>query len=537
MGEVISASWRRAAIILYAAIVLAIGWGYGLWRIQSDREVALDASRQQLATLSRGLASQIQAMVNDGVGAARAGANALRDVPMQADPGRILGDMLTGGHYVRALFIVAGDKMTIANASGETLTQAEASWVQAMNSSTEAVWVGPIVAESDGLKVPIAHRIQGSGGASAWAGALVQISDLEDVYRELSNTTLSIITLAGRVLVQLPAPRDHKLDLDISHWEVFRRFSYMPAQPVTLLVGKREDTGDLRQYAVTRLEPLPLLATASRPIDDILSEWRERKLLSLQLLSVASAVVIAMAIALQLLLNRRFIALEALAEARRSELHVKESLARELLHAQEQERKRLAGELHDGVGQSLSLLRNRAVLLQRTALPPEAGPHVQALLELSTDSIQELRSVAQNLRPMHLEELGISASLRSLLQRVAAASELKVDYRVEDIDEVLTPDAATHVYRIVQEAVSNVVRHAAAANLRVEVIRDIDSVGIDIRDDGKGCDSPTAVPASGLGLMSIRERCGILRASLAIHSGEKRGTRITIRIPLGADHV
>ena len=222
----------------------------------------------------------------------------------------------------------------------------------------------------------------------------------------------------------------------------------------------------------------------------------------------------------------------AVAEARNAELQAKESLARELLQAQERERKKLASELHDGVAQNLSLLRNRVSLLQRSGLPPEALPHAQALLHLSTELIEELRGVAQNLRPAHLEELGLAASLRSMLQKVEQSTELKLQFRVEDVDDVIAGAAATHVYRIVQEAINNVLKHAAARTLRVDVLRDIACVLIDIRDDGKGFDAQGGGVRGGLGLLSIRERCSILHAVLQIDSDAGSGTRLRVRIPV-----
>jgi signal transduction histidine kinase len=153
------------------------------------------------------------------------------------------------------------------------------------------------------------------------------------------------------------------------------------------------------------------------------------------------------------------------------------------------------------------------------------------MLTLATESIEDLRSVAQNLRPLHLEELGIVTSLRALLDKVGNASELKVHSRLEDIDDVVHGAAAMHVYRIAQEAINNVLKHAGARNLWFEAIRDIDCVFVRIRDDGRGMGArPDAV--GGLGMLSIRERSSILRAVLDIRSDH--GTHIVLRIPIDA---
>lgn len=647
------------AIVLFATLVVVLGWSLGLLRIRNDRAITLAASHQQLATLSKGLASQIEAMVHDGVGAARAGANVLTDFPQGVEQQQALGEMLTGGSYVRSLFVVEGEQVLIANAPSENL-QADAPWLADMRGSTLRTWVGNVAVEgADGsLNLPVSYRISRSNGVDSWAGALIRLSDLEQVYLELlySQTTVSIVTLDGRVLIQLPRSSSNPVNSDISDSKVYRSFNALPRQPITLLTEEHPFTHEPRQYAISRMSSLPVVATAGRAVDDALLQWRRRSMTSLSLLIVSTVIVYALAIALQRLLNRRFLALTrseqrfqlaaagtndgllewesdtgmvyctprarellqwpdaassvdldamrrlvhpddlagaiaairrhvddrvpldlelrllsggqyrwfrirgqaqwnprdepvrlagaigdihdavlaqaAVAEARGAELQAKESLARELLQAQERERKKLASELHDGVGQNLSLLRNRVILLQRSGLPPAALPHAQALLDLSTESIEELRSVAQNLRPAHLEELGVAAALRSMLHKVEQSTDLKLQFRVEDIDDVIVGAAATHVYRIVQEAINNVLKHAAARTLRVDVLRDIACVLIDIRDDGKGFNAQGGRVRGGLGLLSIGERCSILRADLQIESSAGSGTRLRVRIPV-----
>jgi signal transduction histidine kinase len=117
---------------------------------------------------------------------------------------------------------------------------------------------------------------------------------------------------------------------------------------------------------------------------------------------------------------------------------------------------------------------------------------------------------------------------------VGKASELKVHSRLEDIDDVIHGAAAMHVYRIAQEAINNVLKHAGAHNLWFEAIRDIDCVLVEIRDDGRGMNTRPRTAAGGLGMLSIRERSSILRATLDIRSVEGTGTHLTLRIPIDA---
>lgn len=649
----------RWALLLYATVVVIIGWSNWAWRIRSDRELTLAASHQQLATLSKTLASQIEAMVADGVGAANAGANVIRDAPPGVDRQHMLASMLTGGAYVRALFVLDADQVIIANVRGENLTREGAPWLEEMRRSAGPVWVGRAQphAEDGPLVVPIARRVPGPTGIDHWAGALIRISDLEPVYAGLlhSKASVALVAEGGRIITQLPQGFAGVENMDVSGSQVLRQFERMPVQPITLLSGPNVKTGVPRQYAVSRLAGIPIYATAGRDISDALADWRTRRANAIGVMAMVTLVVYGLALALQVLLNRRFIALQrseerfqlaaagtndglfewesasgslfltprarellrlpenvpqfdmqalldrshpedllrltaafrrhvedrerldietrlrvgdswrwfrvrgqavwnergeavrlagafgdvddavqaqqAITTARQAELLAKESLARELLLAQEQERKRLASELHDGVGQNLSLLRNRAVLLLRQMLPTAAVPHAQALVDLSTESIEELRNVAQNLRPPLLEELGVVTALRALLEKVEASAGFAVHCRIEDIDDVIRGADAAHVYRIAQESLNNVLKHAGARNLWFEVIRDIDCVAIRIRDDGKGFPAVPGIGAGGLGMLSIRERCNILRAGLDIESGDA-GTRLSIRIPI-----
>jgi signal transduction histidine kinase len=225
------------------------------------------------------------------------------------------------------------------------------------------------------------------------------------------------------------------------------------------------------------------------------------------------------------------VAQEELANARQAELAARQSLTRELLATQERERTRLAGELHDGVGQQLSLLRNRAVMLKRAQLPAEAREHADALIDMASESIEELRGIAHNLRPLLLEELGLCSALEALVERVQLSSELAVHARIDDVDDLLRGEAAVHTYRIVQEAINNVLRHAGAANLWLEVRREAAGVELQVRDDGCGMAAASTSP-QGIGLSSIRERCAILGAALDLQSHSPSGTTLRVRITL-----
>lgn len=231
-------------------------------------------------------------------------------------------------------------------------------------------------------------------------------------------------------------------------------------------------------------------------------------------------------------IHDRKITENSLEQARQAELHAKEEFAQHLLMAQEQERQRLANELHDSVGQNLSLIKNRALMmLQQADLPTAIVKHVTALESLAADVIAEVRTVAQNLRPPHIDELGLTNAIDSLLKRVAGTCALEIRKRIENVDDVIGGTNATHMFRIVQEAMNNVIKHSRAKMVNIVLERDIDRVRLHIADDGCGFDIGK-LSGHGIGLDSLRERARILHADLDIVSRPGSGTQIHIELPI-----
>lgn len=225
---------------------------------------------------------------------------------------------------------------------------------------------------------------------------------------------------------------------------------------------------------------------------------------------------------------------QALEQARLAELHAREEFAQHLLLAQEQERQRLANELHDSVAQNLSLIKNRALLvLQQPGLSTTATHHAQMLSDVASEVIAEVRRVSHNLRPLHIELLGLSNALETLIERVSETHALPIEKRIENVDDIFTDTNATHVYRIVQEALNNVLKHAQARHCRVLLERDLHCARLIISDDGVGFDPQMAHKAHGLGLASMAERARMLNARLDVKSGHDnvRGTVISVEIP------
>jgi signal transduction histidine kinase len=209
---------------------------------------------------------------------------------------------------------------------------------------------------------------------------------------------------------------------------------------------------------------------------------------------------------------------------------VTEERLRQSLDAAEQERRRWARELHDETLQGLGALR---VLLSSSLRNDSADEREQMVREAVAQighEIESLRGLITELRPAALDELGLAPAIQSLVQRTSALQGLEVEARVElDGGEPLTAELESTVYRLVQEALTNVAKHARAEHVRVEVIREADGVRLLVRDDGQGFDP--AAPRSGFGLSGMRERVELARGAIEVDSAAGRGTTISVVIP------
>ena len=223
------------------------------------------------------------------------------------------------------------------------------------------------------------------------------------------------------------------------------------------------------------------------------------------------------------------------------ELHQKEALRGQLLErvitAQEEERRRIARELHDQTGQSLTSLIMTLKVLEEVNSPQQARAHIGELRDMVVQILKGVRDLALQLRPSVLDDLGLLAALRHYLRGYEDRFRLPVDFQLLGLDrERLAPEVETALYRIVQEALTNVARHAQAHSVSVLLERRGASVKLIVEDDGQGFDV-TQVMGSGpheknLGLYGMRERASLLGGTLTVESTPGAGTTVFVEIPL-----
>jgi two-component system sensor histidine kinase UhpB len=218
-----------------------------------------------------------------------------------------------------------------------------------------------------------------------------------------------------------------------------------------------------------------------------------------------------------------------------------QDLLRRLAQAQEDEQRRIARELHDQVGQTvtgLSLgLKGLEDLLVRDRCPSEARDQVRWLQNLAGEIGRDIHRTASDLRPSALDDLGLANALAALGADWTARYGLRVDVQVFGLSERLPLEVETAVFRIAQEALTNALKHARATNVSIVLERRADRLSVVIEDDGvgfdpKACESSTETRPRRLGLSSIRERLSLINGILRIEAAPGSGTTLFIDVLL-----
>jgi len=210
---------------------------------------------------------------------------------------------------------------------------------------------------------------------------------------------------------------------------------------------------------------------------------------------------------------------------------VQRDALRRAVQAQEVERRRLARELHDETGQALTSILLGLAAVERSESAEAAHAAAAALRELVVETLQNVRRLAVELRPSALDDFGLEPALRRLGQTVREGGLLDVQVEARLGAQRLPADVETALYRIVQEALTNVVKHAQARHVSIVLTRKQGSVLVMIEDDGRGFD-PTKPSVEGLGLQGMRERVELLDGSFQVEAAPRTGTTLIVELPV-----
>lgn len=654
----------RIIVLSYSAILLIAVWSYALHVIQSDFRTTEATTRERLRARDAAFNAQIEAMMGDGVGAAVAAANELGGqrgfaVASQERIQQIIGHMLTGGPYVRGLFLGDAERFELLGrgARRESLAELPSWFKPVLSAGAVPNWVGRPIADPDrpgGYLVPVAQRL-----GSLWAGALFAFDTLAPIYSPTGEDSgTGLFSTDSMVLEGFPE----------STYAVVRGKNFASAKVIRRALALQAGGGiliapgiispTLEWIAVKQVTGYPMVAAAWQKQAAILASWsgRRRETLALSgaltlVISAAGGVVIYFLHALRrrerhyralfnnaafgvlLLEGEQFVdcnarsatmfgasdpealkglqprdvapptqphgpsseasmrdslhealekgtarfewtfkrldtgepliaevdltGLEAdqrtltlavfhditqrkrLDEEREAMLRELQQLAGTLVQLQDEERRRIGRDLHDSTGQILTALGMQLARLQRIAKSVNS-PH-QSLIDdcvaLAQRCSSDIRTASYLLHPPLLDEIGLLSALRWLADGLTRRSDINVILQLPETLPRLPRDLELALFRVVQEAISNVHRHSQSPSITIRLTLDTDAVTLEVEDAGLGI--PEAfesgnVPDTimrGVGLGGMRERLRQLGGQLTIHSSPN-GTCVRATVPV-----
>jgi signal transduction histidine kinase/ligand-binding sensor domain-containing protein len=215
---------------------------------------------------------------------------------------------------------------------------------------------------------------------------------------------------------------------------------------------------------------------------------------------------------------------------------LQQAFSRQLINSQEQERKRIASELHDSLGQHLVVIKNLVLVSLNNGKSDEAvRSHMEEISAEASRALGEVREISYNLRPYQLDRIGLTKAIEAIVKKASGASSIAFTSAIDEIDDVFPKDSEINFYRVVQECINNVLKHSRATEASVVVQRERVGLRLTVRDNGQGFTPGTANPgqsADGFGMIGITERAQLLGGKPMIHSARNEGTMISIEIPL-----
>ena len=209
----------------------------------------------------------------------------------------------------------------------------------------------------------------------------------------------------------------------------------------------------------------------------------------------------------------------------------REAFSRRLIESQEGERKRLARELHDSLGQNLLIVKNWALIgLSSLSADNPAREHLNEISETASLAIDEVREISQNLRPRQLERLGLTSTIEQMMRQIRSSTDIEFITETDNIDGLLSKESEINLYRVLQECLNNILKHSAASTAWLSIKRTATGAQIICRDNGKGFDPQTTSMTSGMGLIGMAERVLMLSGKYTMESAPGKGVTISITI-------
>jgi signal transduction histidine kinase len=571
---------RRAAMA-QAILVLALVWGYAGWRAHEDREETLDAARHELGAIAGGMYVHMQAVLSDTLSAARAAALAL-DVhgglnTMSDEQAAVeLAREISTGEYLRALFVAAPDRY-IRVARDQRRSFAAPRWVEDMRRTPDNVYIGPTLSdpvEPAQHSIPIAIRVSGASGSETWAGALLGVEVLDQLYESMAvrEGALTLVSTSGDVLLRVPALPPGTMHaaadgrVNIGNTTLFRE----AAQQLLhggIIEGPSPVYGSMRIFAIRRLPGYHLAVVAAREKEAILRPWRERTRSLIYVLAGASILFVTLTMLLRHFVhrveagNRKLARLNAQLEERVAERTNELQEANRQLALANQELEAFTASASHDLRSPLGAIAGQAGLLSeelKAAMTDSVRgriERIQANVARSAEIIDGLLSLARISRQELLNERVDLSSLATVI-----VDDLRQQYPRHEVECTIEPDLVVDADpRLMKSLLGNLLGNAwkyttRTPHARVELARAqaFESEVFSVRDNGAGFDMAHAghlfepfrrlhaaadFPGIGIGLATVARIVQRYSGRITVESAPGKGATFRFTLPAATARV
>lgn len=267
------------------------------------------------------------------------------------------------------------------------------------------------------------------------------------------------------------------------------------------------------------------------------TEKKEQKILEQQLeidkrnyLLIGSAIVLLLGTLLVWSGYKRY-KLKQETQLQQEVIHQQELATKAVLHAEENERRRIAADLHDGIGQMMSAAKMNlnVAMNDLNNIQPSQRSALEKSINLIDDSCKEIRTVSHNLMPNALLKSGLGNAIKNFINKIDS-NVIKINLYTDGLDTIINTDVEMILYRVIQECVNNVIKHANASRLDISIIRDVDGISITLEDNGIGFNTNQLQDKTGIGIKNIQSRIAYLKGTIEWDSAPGKGTVISIHI-------
>lgn len=567
----------KRAVVAQAVLILVALWSYATWRVYGDKAETLESARHELGAVAAGMYVHLQAVLNDSLGSARAAAQAIdarggvMETPV-ATAAELLARELSSGEYVRALFVMTPNRFVAATRNRDVQQlDAPPPWIQAALNDTRSVFIGGTIedpVESTQRAFPIAVRTVDSSGATVWAGALLGVDALDQLYETMAirGGALSVTSSSGDLLLRVPMPAETNKgahnggQINVRDSEVFRGGARLSAEGGFVEAANPFASGTWI-YAIRRLHGYRLAVAASRDKSVILQQWHDRtRGLTIVLVGI-SVLFLALTALLRHFINRLEKAntnlgqlnaeLESRVAARTDEL---QQANQQLALSNEELEAFTASASHD-LRSPLGTIAGQAGLLRDelggalTDVITQRIDRIQSNVTRSSEIIDGLLSLARVSRQELLNEcVDISALARHIVE------DLRQQYPKHRVECVIEPNLRVNADpRLMKSLFGNLLGNAwkytsRTPHARVEIgcTQGTGGFVFSVRDNGAGFDMSVAqrlfepfqrlhsvaeFPGVGIGLAIVARIVRRYAGKITADSAPGRGTIFRFTLP------